>query len=359
MLRRIPGSRVWIYQCTINGKVWSRSTGQTDRKRAEREVPRLRKLAQLLREQPNASLKLSKAIVNEVARIESDVSIGQAQRVSYALRNFLRFAGDIPLERITPEMIERFQRKRLREVARATVDKDIGYLLRMLRMHGFNLSKPSPKRGKFTEQRAFTADEIDRFFKVCPDRLKALYALMLATGARLAELAPLSRSGHVALLKSEVDLTARRVTIRSAKNRSGMQGKLRVLPLPEELAPLLERQITRADGPHVFGPLPNSHRDFDHILMRASIRKIDELGLKLTAHSFRHSYATLMAEATGHNPFVLKEILGHKRLSTTERYCHLTAPSLPISFKEITPLGRERGVGKGCRILEIESETAT
>lgn len=358
-LRLMPTSRVWAYQCKINGRTWIRSTGQTDRKKAEKEVPRLRRLAQLLREQPNASLKLKAAIIDEVARIETDVSKNQAYRVSYALRNFLRFAGNVPLERITRQLVEKYQRKRLTEVSRGTTDKEITYLLRMLRLKGITIPKPPPKRGRVTEQRAFTSEEVRRFFSVCPDRLLPLYAMMLVTGARLAELVPSSQSTHVALLKTEVDLDARKVTIRSAKNRSGASGKVRVLPLPEDFLSLFEEQMRSLDGPHVFKPLANSSRDFDVILKRAGIPKVDALGRKATAHSFRHTYATLMAERTGHNPFVLKEILGHKRLSTTERYCHLTAPSLPISFKEITPLGPERGVGKGCRILEIEPETGT
>jgi integrase len=44
---------------------------------------------------------------------------------------------------------------------------------------------------------------------------------------------------------------------------------------------------------------------------------VDYLGQKVTAHCFRHTYATLMAEAIGQNPFVLKEILGHKRLTSS------------------------------------------
>jgi len=358
-LRLMPKSKVWAYQCKINGKTWIRSTGQTDRKKAEKEIPRLRKLAQLLRERPNASPKLSKAIVEEVARIETDVSSSAAERVSYALRNFLEYAGDIFLERVTAQLVENYQRKRLQEAARATIEKEVGFLLRMLRQNGFSILKPSPKKGKVTEQRAFTPHEVQRFFAACPDRLKCLYALMLATGARLAEMVPSPRSSHVALLKSEVDLAALRVTIRSAKNRSGTVGKVRVLPLPAELVPLLERQMACVAGPHVFKPLPDSPRDFDLILKRAGIPKVNDLGQKVTAHCFRHTYATMMAEAIGQNPFVLKEILGHKRLSTTERYCHLTAPSLPLSWKEITPLGPERGVGSGCRILDIASETGT
>ncbi|KPL08199.1 hypothetical protein AMJ85_08620, partial [candidate division BRC1 bacterium SM23_51] len=255
---------------------------------------------------------------------------------------------------------EQYQRKRLGEVSRGTTNKEIVYLLRLLRLNGFVVPKPFPKRGRATEQRAFTPDELQRFFKACPERLKPLYALMLATGARLAELVPSDQSTHVVLLKTEVDLAAKRIVIRSAKTRSNTPGKVRVLQIPEDLAPMLEKWMREVDGPHVFRPLPNSHRDFDCILRKAGIPKADELGRKVTAHSFRHTYATFMAEATGHNPFVLKEILGHKRLSMTERYCHPTAASLPPPLKTIGPLlDGETHVMGPCKILEIEPRSGT
>jgi integrase len=87
-------------------------------------------------------------------------------------------------------------------------------------------------------------------------------------------------------------------------------------------------QMGRISGPHVFEMQFNGPRDFDVILRKAGIPKFNELGQKLANLSFRHTYATLVAEAVGHNPFILKEILGHKRLSTTEVYCHPTAPSI-------------------------------
>ena len=83
----------------------------------------------------------------------------------------------------------------------------------------------------------------------------------------------------------------------------------------------------------------NGSRDFDLILEKAGIPKVDELSRKLTAHSFRHTYATMMAEKTGHNPFLLKEALGHQQLSTTERYCHPTAPVLMPALDGIASLG--------------------
>jgi integrase len=196
---------------------------------------------------------------------------------------------------------------------------------------------------------SFAVDEIARFFKACPPRLKPLYALMLVTGARLAELVPSQASRHVALLKSEVDLEAKTVCIRCAKNRLGTEPKTRVLPLPDELIEPLRKQMESVEGDHVFKRTANMRRDFEIILKEAGIAKTDPLGRKVTAHSFRHTYATSMAQAIGNNPFVLKEIMGHRQLSTTDRYCHITAPQVvlpvPIDFGSEC----ERGVGQGCR----------
>ena len=68
------------------------------------------------------------------------------------------------------------------------------------------------------------------------------------------------------------------------------------------------------------------------IIKRAGIPKFDALGQKVTGHSFRHAYATILSEQLENNAFVLKEALGHQRLSTTERYCHPTAPTVVIAL---------------------------
>jgi len=135
-LRKMPGSNAWVYQCKIDNRTWTRSTGRTDRKEAEKEIPRLRRLAQLLRSQPSGSLKLSKAIVQEAARVEADVSGLEAKRVLYALRNFLQFAGDILLDRIEAVLVEDYQRHRLSKVSQRTVSMEMSFLLRMLRLRG-------------------------------------------------------------------------------------------------------------------------------------------------------------------------------------------------------------------------------
>lgn len=356
MLRRTPGSKTWSYQCTVSGKVWMRSTGKTDRKAAEKEVPRLEKLAELYRERPNKSPQLSQAIVKEVARVQSDVSENQAERVSASLRIFLDWCGDKPLEKIEAQTIEAYQRHRLKSSAQSTVKKDVWFLLRMLRLNGIALPPPPPKRGRVTEQREFTREEVERFFAACPAQCKVVFLLMLATGARPAELIPSDRSNHVALLKTEVDLEQCHVTIRSAKQRLGAKGKSRVLKLPQELVEPLRRQMESVPGPFVFQKRWNGPRDFDLILKKAGIPKIDASGRKVTAHSFRHTYATLMAEAVNENAYLLKTILGHSSIAMTDRYCHPERHAISPAASILSDVLAGTHVEPPCRVVEVRRE---
>jgi integrase len=61
------------------------------------------------------------------------------------------------------------------------------------------------------------------------------------------------------------------------------------------------------------------------------------LGKKLTAHSFRHTYASIMAKRSSYNPHVLKEILGHHQLTTTDRYIHARSTAEVVDVMEFLP----------------------
>lgn len=357
-LRKLPGSSFWIFQTKVNGKTWTRSTGQRDKKKALKEVERLEKLAQKLRVDPDAPTMLSDAIKVEKQRVKEEVSEGQATRVEYALKNFKEYAGDIKLEKIDAAMIEAFQKTRLKDASLTTVNCELCYLLRMLKKNGFDVARPSTKPGTVTLQRAFTEDEIVKFFKACPERLKPLYWSMLYTGARLAELVPSERSGHQPLLKSEVDMRNNVIHLRTAKQRKGMTPvipKPRTIAIPPEVTQMLKHQMTQTEGKYVFPPLFNSARDFNAILGKAGIRKFDDLGQRVTAHSFRHSFGTFLSEMVNGNTFILKEAMGHRKLTTTERYVHTAAPilKLGIPFSTGEQDAKQEQEDKGVRSAQI------
>jgi integrase len=324
----IKRGRYYHYQCKIHGKPWHRSTGETDKKAAMRHVTRLERIAEMLRGSRGSLPTLDQAAVAEYARIKADVSDGQATRFEYAVKQFKQFVGNPTLDRISPELVEAYQRKRLQEAARATVDKELCLILRMLRNQGFEVRRPSAKRGKVTKLRPFTRDELDRFFRHCPGHLKCLYATMYCTDARLTELMPSSRTDRKGLLKSEVDLGQRLIVIRTAKGRSGEAERERVLPIPVWLVPRLEAQMGTSEGAFVFPYQWNLRRTFEHILKAAGIPKADELGRVVTMHSFRHTFSTYLKGRT--DPFTHQAAMGHRKLETTAIYTHVSLPEIPL-----------------------------
>jgi len=142
----IKRNKAWHYQTKIEGKTFHRSTGQTDRRQAERVAEQFRVEARLRKKQPEDWPKLSQAMNREVARIETDTSSQQAERALFSFAAFLAWLKRDPhLTEITHELLEEYQRYRLRGHARATVAKDINFLLRMLRENHIQLPRLRPK----------------------------------------------------------------------------------------------------------------------------------------------------------------------------------------------------------------------
>jgi len=60
-------------------------------------------------------------------------------------------------------------------------------------------------------------------------------------------------------------------------------------------------------------------------------------GIKMSAHTFRHSFATEFI-AAGANVFALKEILGHASLQTTLKYTHLRPADIRKEHEKYSPM---------------------
>lgn len=125
--------------------------------------------------------------------------------------------------------------------------------------------------------------------------------------------------------------------------------------MPRDVRSLLKEQIARtpADYPFVFSSNTNSARDFYATLRRAGIPRVDPAGRKIPLHSFRHTYATLMAEKVQNNPHFLKAILGHTRITTMDRYCQVQAAVIRISELNLTFVTRSNNAGKPATVQDI------
>lgn len=134
---------------------------------------------------------------------------------------------------------------------------------------------------------------------------------MLYTGLRLSEMA--------ALLFRHVQFHERRIVVLGGKG-----GRNRSVPIHTELLKLTLEvpAIDRMPGKAVI-----AQRDSGLPLTRKSFVKIFDVwlpryGIEIHAHQLRHTFATQLLY-NGANIKQIQELLGHKRLDTTQRYLRL------------------------------------
>ncbi len=157
-----------------------------------------------------------------------------------------------------------------------------------------------------------------------------MVALLYATGIRREELAGIKLS--------DIDLAAGTITV------LGKGNKVRVVPVGERTVKDLRRYLQfreefaaqrKTGSPSL---LLNRYGD------SLSVRSVDRIvkkfalgeGTTLTPHTLRHSFATHLLE-NGADLMLIKEILGHSSLSTTQKYTHITAESMKKAYKLAHP----------------------
>jgi len=157
-----------------------------------------------------------------------------------------------------------------------------------------------------------------------------MIALLYATGIRREELANIKLS--------DLDLAGGTITV------LGKGNKVRVVPMGDsalkELREFVSVRETFCGEKDVRTPYIFLNRQ-GHPL---SVRSIDRLvkkfaagvGLDITPHTLRHSFATHLLE-NGADLMLIKEILGHSSLSTTQKYTHITAESMKKAYKTAHP----------------------
>jgi integrase/recombinase XerC len=147
-------------------------------------------------------------------------------------------------------------------------------------------------------------------------RDQAILELLYATGARVSELCALDLGDLDALLG-----TAR---------VQGKGGRERIVPVGDVALAAVNSYLEPrgpADGP-LFRNLRGGRLTVRsvHRIVRARARAAG-LARRVSPHTLRHSFATHMLEA-GADLRLIQELLGHRRLSTTQRYTHISADHL-------------------------------
>jgi integrase/recombinase XerC len=175
-------------------------------------------------------------------------------------------------------------------------------------------------------------------------RDRAILELFYASGLRLSEVAGLD--------VDDVNLSARMVRV------LGKGGRERLAPFNTSAAKAIRSYLTdREKLVRTGSALRAGHaRQRDPLFVnyrggRLTARSIDRLvrryvtissvRAEITPHGLRHSFATHLLQR-GADLRAIQELLGHARLSTTERYTHVNAAQLLSVYRKAHPRAGDR-----------------
>ena len=200
---------------------------------------------------------------------------------------------------------------------------------------------PAPRVPK-TLPRAMTLPDTERLLDadadegLIPERERALFEFLYATGLRVSETAGLDLE--------DVDFSSRLVRV------TGKGSRERIVPFGEAAADALRaylpsraalRHRAHEEEPDEGDPLfvnTRGGRLTPRSMARLLKRRLRAAGLpeEISPHALRHTFATHLLQA-GADLRAIQELLGHASLSTTQKYTHLDAARLAEVYRNAHP----------------------
>ena len=224
--------------------------------------------------------------------------------------------GSRPLRQITRAEMETWRRKKMTTCRPATINRDLSRLRRMFSLAvEWELLEESPMAGiRFLREnnartRYLSLEESNRLIASCIEpHIRALVTIALHSGMRLGEI--LNLRWH------DLDFAAGFILVRDSKN-----GESRQVPTDATLSALFRAYPHRPSTDLVFSSSSGGHivdvrTGFQNAGKRAGL-------IDLHFHDLRHTFASQFVMSGG-DLYILKEILGHKSITMTQRYAHLS-----------------------------------
>lgn len=222
---------------------------------------------------------------------------------------------------LTPQKIAQHRDERLKEVAPATIIRELSYFSSIItharKEWGININNPvalvaRPKNPQ-GRSRILDAAETDSLFEALrPTGRRSIWMLPLV---KLALETAMRRSELLALRWEHIDLKRRTIFLQLTKN-----GASRTVPLSTHAIQTLTQMPHNLDG-RVF---PVTHE----VVSQAFNRARKQAGVKnVRFHDLRHMAITRLAEKLP-NLIELSAVSGHKSLAMLKRYYHPSAEQL-------------------------------
>ena len=226
------------------------------------------------------------------------------------------FGNNAEAENILPEKIEAFKQEMLKKYSKAYVNRYLACLKTIFSLGVKNnkiKTNPMKQVSMLVEDnykiRYLTAEEEERLFKELPDYLKPIVICALQTGLR--------KSNILNLTWEQIDFDFGFIEILRQQNKGR---KVIKIPISEKLMQVFNK-LPKVSEFVFYNPDTGKNykcidEGFNNACKRAGVNNF-------TFHDLRHTVATRLVEKNI-DIVVVKEIMAHSSIATTQRYMHPT-----------------------------------
>ncbi len=320
----------------VDGKRKTLSTKSADRKEAQKVLENFKvslnnPVQEIVHQLPiEVSLLLSNFRDEYLEYIQPAKSKNYYESISYSFKQLISFCGDIPLNKIETKMIDKFICSTFNRTPKgahhyyrtlkAALNKAISW--DYISVNPFTKIK-FPKLSKSLP--AFISeDELLIILTNTPYQyLKDIFTVGFYTGLRLGEL--------INMKWNWIDFFQNHITVKCTDGFLTKSKKERIVPMSEKVKSILISRFNlgfHQAGEVVFFRIPKRklHQETISKQFKDIVRK-SNVNEKIHFHSLRHSFASLLAQK-GVSLYIIKELLGHEDLATTQIYSHLQQQNL-------------------------------
>jgi integrase len=303
-----------------------------------------------------SQFSLSQAIKRYLASVTPRKRPATQKSELLSARSLKEFMGSLSLLQVTPEKVAEYRDKRLKSVSANTVRIELALLSNLFNIaerewsfRGLDnpvqhINKPKVPEGRYP---ILSEEQIKRLLEECKKiRSKLLYPfvlLALHTGCRSMELRKLRwpqvslEEGYISLVGTETKIHRSRIVPLTPAAKEVLQS-LKTTPRAKKVVDIHGKPkglIFPAKG-HPDRPR-DMHMGFNQAVRRAGLDNLPGIG-KFRIHDLRHLCGTFLV-MTGGDLETVRSILGHRDLSTTQRYLHMANEHKMKTISKIGHLG--------------------
>lgn len=332
---KIPRSKFYQIVYFSNGKRTTLSTKTTKEKEAQ-EFMYLFKNSLLHPVQKNTqseiknTLLLSKFKDEYLEYVRPTKSKKYLESITLSFKQFISFCGDISLNKIDSRTLDKFITSTYSRTQRGAHHYYRTLKAAFSKAIEWNYIETNPftkiKFPKLTKSfPAFISeDELLIILTNTPYQyLKDIFTVGFYTGLRLGEL--------INMRCNWINFFQNQITVKCSNEFLTKSKKERIVPMCEKVKSILINRFnicSHQPNEIVFYRLKGRrlHQETISKQFKLAVRK-SNLNDKIHFHSLRHSFASLLVQR-GVSLYVVKELLGHEELITTQIYSHLQQQNL-------------------------------